>query len=82
VHQGDGLGQVVLEAVLVDGVRVPAAHLHELVRAAGLAERRDLGGERVSLVRVTEFVDEPHRAHLYRKSYSISDSRSAAISSS
>src|SRR5487761_149384 len=61
VHQGDGLRQVVLEAVLVDGVRVPAAHLHELVGAARLAERRYLRGERVSLVRVTEFVNEPHR---------------------
>ena len=26
VHQSDRLGQVVLEPVLVDGVRVPAAH--------------------------------------------------------
>ena len=61
VHQGDGLRQVVLEAVLVDRVGVPAAHLHELVGAARLAERRYLRGERVSLVRVPEFVDEPHR---------------------
>ena len=63
VHQRDRLGQVVLEAVLVDGVGVPAAHLHELVLAARLAQRRDLRGERVGLVRITEFVDEPHRPH-------------------
>ena len=30
VHQLDGLGQDVLDAVPVDRVRVPAAHLHEL----------------------------------------------------
>ena len=36
------LGQVVLHAVAVDGVGVPAAHLHELVVPARLAQRGDL----------------------------------------
>ena len=64
VHQGDRLGQVVLEAVLVDRVGVPAAHLHQLVLAARLAQRRDLRGQRVGLVGITEFVDEFHSVPL------------------
>ena len=60
VHQRDRLGQVVLEAVLVDGVRVPAAHLHQLVLPPGLAQLRDLRGQRVRLVGVAELINEPH----------------------
>src|SRR5919109_429266 len=44
VHQRDRLRQVVLQAVLVDRVGVPAAHLHQLVLAARLAQRRGLRG--------------------------------------
>src|ERR1019366_2647132 len=60
VHQGDRLGQVVLQAVLVNRVGVPAAHLHQLVLAAGLAQRRDFRGQRVGLAGITEFINEPH----------------------
>jgi hypothetical protein len=60
VDQRDVLRQVVLEAVLVDGVRVAAAHLHELVLAAGLAQARDLGGQRPCRVGVAELVDVTH----------------------
>ena len=42
VHQLDVVRQVVLHAIAVDGVGVPAAHLHELVVPAGLAQRGDL----------------------------------------
>ena len=79
VHQRDALRQVVLEAVLVDRVGVPAAHLHELVLPARLAQRRDLGGQRLRLVGVAELVDEPHASP---PRHSMLDSRSAAISSS
>jgi hypothetical protein len=64
VHQRDRLGQVVLQPVLVDGVRVPAAHLHELVLAARLAQLGDPGGQGVRLVGVAELIDEPHRSPL------------------
>src|SRR5487761_854025 len=63
VHEHDGLREVILEAVLVDRVGVPAAHLHELVLAPGLAKRRYLRGERTGLLRVTIFVHEPHCPH-------------------
>ena len=42
VHQLDALGQVVVHAVAVDGVGVTAAHLHDLVVAAGLDQLGDL----------------------------------------
>ena len=64
VHQRDRLGQVVLEPVLVDGVRVAAAHLHELVLAARLAQLGDPGGQGVRLVGVAELIDEPHGSPL------------------
>jgi hypothetical protein len=60
VDQGDALGQVVLEAVLVDGVGVAAAHLHELVLPSRLAQAGDLGGERLGLLGVAELIDEAH----------------------
>ena len=77
VHERDRLGQVVLEPVLVDGVRVAAAHLHELVLAARLAQLGDPGGQGVRLVGVAELIDEPHGV----SSYSIRDSARAASSS-
>ena len=42
VDELDVRGQEVVDAVLVDRVRVPAAHLHDLVVTAGLDERQDL----------------------------------------
>src|SRR5690606_26756085 len=82
VHECHGVGEVVLEAVLVDRVGVAAAHLHELVLAAGFARYRstqlgDPRGERAGGSGVAELVDETHA----RSSYSIRDSSSAAISS-
>ena len=65
MDERDGLGQVVLKAVLVDGVRVPAAHLHELVLASRLAQLRDPGGQGVRLVGVAELIDEPHGSPLF-----------------
>ena len=46
VDELDVLGQQVVDAVLVDRVRVPAADLHQLVVAAGLDGGEDLAGER------------------------------------
>ena len=66
------------EPVFVDGVGVPATHLHQLVLAPRLTQGRDAGGQRVRLVCVTELVDETH----VTSSYSIWESRSAASSSS
>ena len=59
VHQLDLLGQHVLDAVAVDGVRVAAAHLHELevVVAGELGDARD---EAPGRRRVAVLVDEPH----------------------
>ena len=64
VHEPDRLGQVVLEAVLVDRVRVAAADLHEGVAAAGLAQLGDAGGHRPGRVGVAELVDELHSPSL------------------
>ena len=64
MHEGDGLGQIVLETVFVDRVGVPAAHLHQLVLAPRLAQARDLRGQRMGLLGVTELVDEPHACQL------------------
>ena len=46
VHELDVRRQQVVDAVLVDRVRVPAAHLHDLVVAAGVDGRGDLGRRR------------------------------------
>src|SRR5262249_26272775 len=74
VDERDGLGQVVLEPVLVDRVRVAAAHLHELVLAARLTQFRDPGRQGARLLGVAELIDEPHGTH----PYSIRDSARAA----
>ncbi len=60
VHQLDVLRQQVLDAVLVDRVGVAAAHLHQLVVAAGLDGVDDLAGEHAAEVGVAEFVHESH----------------------
>ena len=60
VDELDVGGQQVVEAVLVDRVRVPAAHLHHLVVTAGLDDREDLAGQRPAELGVAELVDEPH----------------------
>ena len=78
VHQLDGLRQQMLDAVPVDGVGVPAAHLHELELVAGgqFGDRFDQGaGGR----RVPEFVDELHALHPLL-SQAISDELNASIS--
>jgi hypothetical protein len=62
VDQLDLVGQQVLDAVLVDGVRVPAADLHQLVAAARLDQRRDLLGQPRRHLTRPELVDEPHRS--------------------
>ncbi len=76
VHQLDGLGQQVLDSVPVDGVRVTAAHLHELelVACRELGDRLD---QRARGRRVPEFVDELHVAPA---SQAISDELNASIS--
>ena len=59
VHQLDGLGEDVLDPVPVDGVRVPAAHLHQLeVVVAG--ELGDLRHQRARRGRIAVLVDEAH----------------------
>ena len=64
VHQLNGFRQQVLDAVPVDGVRVPAAHLHELelVIARQLGDGLD---QSTCGRRVPEFVDELHAANLF-----------------
>ena len=61
VHELDVLGQVILDAVAIDRVGVPAAHLHDLVVPAGLAQCGDLPPEHCRQVGVAELVDELHR---------------------
>ena len=60
VHELDVRGQQVVDAVLVDRVRVPAADLHHLVVAAGLDRGEDLPGQHPAELGVAELVDEPH----------------------
>ena len=62
VDQLDLVGQQVLDAVLVDGVGVAAAHLHELVVAIGLHQAGDLLGEALRQVARAVLVDEAHAA--------------------
>ena len=71
VHQLDVGGQQVVDPVLVDGVRVPAAHLHHLVVAARLDGAEDLARERAAELRVTELLDEPHAGAPARPSRAI-----------
>jgi hypothetical protein len=52
--------QQVVEAVLVDRVRVPAAHLHDLVVATRLDDREDLAGQCAAELGVAELVDVLH----------------------
>ena len=68
VHQLDVRGQQVVDAVLVDRVRVAAAHLHHLVVAAGLDRGEDLARHRAAQLGVAELVDEPHAAASSRAS--------------
>ena len=63
VHELDVGRQQVVDPVLVDRVRVAAAHLHHLVVAAGLDQRQDLAGHGAAELGVAELVDELH-AHL------------------
>ncbi len=78
VHQLDGFGQQVLDAVPVDGVGVPAAHLHELelVAAGQLGDGLD---QRARGGRVPELVDESHCASTLSRQ-AISDALNASIS--
>ena len=61
VDQLDVLGEQVVDAVLVDRVRVPAAHLHQLVVTAWLDRLEDLPGERAPDLGVAELVHVAHR---------------------
>ena len=61
VDQGHTFGEVVLETVLVDGVGVPAADLHEAVLSTGLAQGSDLPRQGLSLLRIAEFIDKAQR---------------------
>ena len=62
VHQFDVVGQQVFDAVPVNGVGVPAAHLHELevFGAAGPGQVLDGDQQFAGRGRVTEFVNEFH----------------------
>ena len=60
VDELDVLRQQVVDPVLVDRVGVAAAHLHDLVVAAGLDRRQDLAGEHPAELGVAELVDELH----------------------
>ena len=62
VDELDVLRQEIVDAVLVDRVRVAAADLHHLVVAAGLDDAHDLAGEDPAELRVAELVDELHAA--------------------
>ena len=60
VHELDVRRQQVVDAVLVDRVRVAAADLHHLVVAARLDGGEDLAGHDLTELCVAELVDEPH----------------------
>src|SRR5262249_14358335 len=60
VHELDVCRQQIVDPVLVDRMRVAAAHLHQLVVAAGLDQRKDLHGDGAAEVGVAELVDELH----------------------
>ena len=64
VDELDVRRQQVVDAVLVDRVRVPAAHLHDLVVAARLDGRQDLAGQGAAELGIAELVDELHGRHL------------------
>ena len=57
VDELDVRGQQVVDAVLVDRVRVAAADLHELVVAPGLDRGEDLGRHHAAQLGVAELVD-------------------------
>ena len=67
VHELDVRRQQVVDAVLVDRVGVPAAHLHDLVVAARLDRGEDLARQRPPELGVAELVDELHAAALARR---------------
>ena len=60
VHELDVGRQQVVDAVLVDRVRVAAAHLHDLVVAARVDRRGDLGRDGPAELGVAELVDVLH----------------------
>src|SRR5207344_1365481 len=60
VHELHVGRQQVVDAVLVDRVRVPAAHLHDLVVAARVDRRGDLRRDGAPQLGVTELVDVLH----------------------
>ncbi len=62
VHELDVRRQQVVDAVLVDRVRVAAADLHHLVVAARLDQRQDLAGDGAAERGVAELVDVLHAA--------------------
>jgi hypothetical protein len=64
VHQLDVGRQQVVDAVLVDRVRVAAADLHHLVVTARLDRRQDLTGHGAAQLGVAELVDELQAAAL------------------
>src|SRR6202042_2962982 len=51
-------GQQVVDPILVDRVRVPSAHLHDLVVPIWLDRGQNLAGDHPAQLRITEFVDE------------------------
>ena len=55
-------GQQIVEAVLVDRVRVPAADLHDLVVPRGVDGGKNLPGDGSPELGVPELVDELHAA--------------------
>src|SRR6185437_366069 len=59
VDQLDVRGQQIVDAVLVDRVSVPAAHLHDLVVTVGIDRGEDLPGDRSAELRISELVHEP-----------------------
>ena len=62
MDQFDVVGQQVFDAVPVNGVSVPAAHLHEL-EVVGAASRQVFDGSQqlAGRSRIAEFVNEFHR---------------------
>ena len=65
--------------VLVDRVRVAAADLHDLERAAGLDEAGELGAELLRELARAELVDEPHdeRLHLLERDARVAEQQVA-----
>src|SRR5262249_3174821 len=81
MHQRNGGGQVIFNAVLVDGVRVPAADFHEVGAAGRVGEALGLRGQIPGQAAVAKLIHKTHAAQPLLSSTGSASCRSASISS-